>query len=102
MVVGDVCGVNEHVRVLVGAGAIRPGAAAQEVQSRIVGDAKQPAFRMCNRPHGGQGLDRLDQRFLHHVLAIDDRAGHARAVAVQLRPQFAEQSIERRARFTQV
>jgi hypothetical protein len=45
----------------------------------------------------GQRFDRLDDRFLHHVLAVDDRAGHARAVAMQLRPQFAKQPMERRA-----
>src|SRR5580700_201996 len=90
-VVGGVCGVNKHVWVLVGTGAILPSAAPQKVQSRIVGDAKQPALRMCDWSRVRQRLDRLDQRLLHHVLAIDDGAGHARAVAMQLRPQLAEQ-----------
>ncbi len=98
-VAGDVCGVNKHVRILLGADAILPGASPQKVQSRIVGDAKQPALRMCDRSGVWQCLDRLDQRLLHHVLAIDDRTGHACAVAMQLRAQFAEQPIKRRARF---
>jgi hypothetical protein len=98
-VVGDVCGVNKHVWVLVGTVAIPPSAAPQKVQGRVMGDTKQPTLRMRDRSRVRQRLDRLDQRLLHHVLAIDDRAGHACAVAMQLRPQFAEQAIERHARF---
>src|SRR5262249_51052000 len=39
-------------------------------------------------------LDRLGERVLDHVLAVDRRAGHARAIAVQGRPQAAEQRLE--------
>ena len=35
---------------------------------------------------GGKRLHRLDQRILQHVLAVDDGADHARAIAMQLWP----------------
>jgi hypothetical protein len=47
----------------------------------------------------GKGLDRLYQGFLDHIFAVDHRAGHAGAVAMQLRPQVTEQPIQVRARF---
>ena len=98
-VVRGACGVNDHVGILVRAGCVPSGAVAQKVQCRIVGDTKQPALRVNDRSGIGQHFERLDDRFLHHVLSVDDRAGHARAVAMQLGPQFAEQPIARRARF---
>jgi len=98
-VVRGACGVNDHVGILVRAGCVPSGAVAQKVQCRIVGDTKQPALRVNDRSGIGQRFERLDDRFLHHVLSVDDRAGHARAVAMQLGPQFAEQPIARRARF---
>jgi hypothetical protein len=83
-IVGSAFGVNEHVWIHVGVSGILTGAAPQKVQSHIVGDAKQPALRVRDRSHVRRCLDRFDQRLLHHVLAIDDRAGHARAIAMSL------------------
>ncbi len=67
-----------------------------------MGDAKQPPLKVGNRSRLGERLDRLHERFLDHVLAIDDRTRHARAVAMQLRSQLAEQPIEGRAVFIAV
>src|SRR5216683_1474327 len=67
---------------------------AQKVQRRIVSDAKQPSLEIGDRSGLRKSIDRLYQRFLDHVLAIDDRARHARAVTMELGPQFAETPIE--------
>ena len=39
-IVRAACGVNDHIRVLLGVGGVLAGAAPQKVQCRIVGDAK--------------------------------------------------------------
>ncbi|BCH09237.1 hypothetical protein MesoLj131c_34950 [Mesorhizobium sp. 131-3-5] len=90
---GGIRRVGDHVQILVGIGLFA-SAAAQEIERRIVGDAKQPAFRVGNRAGNGQGLDRLGQRLLQHILAIEDRAGHAGTVAVQLGAQFPKQALK--------
>ena len=84
--------VDDHVHILIGAAGVLPSAAAQMIKRGIVRDAKQPAFRIGDRSGRGKGFDRLHQRFLDHILAVDDRAGHAGAVAMQLRSQGAEES----------
>ena len=94
------CCVDNHVRVLVGAGGIVPGALAQKINGCIVRDAKQPALGVGDRSVLGKCRDRLHQRFLDDVLAINHRPGHARAITMQLRPQRAEKLIERRAGFS--
>jgi hypothetical protein len=59
-----------------------------------MGDPEQPAFGIGNRSPLGEGLDGLDQRLLQHILAIDRRARHAGAIAMQLRPQRAQEAVE--------
>jgi hypothetical protein len=91
------CWIDDHFGILVDADGLLSGAAAQKVQRRIVGDAKQPAFRMGNRLRLRKSLDRLHQRLLDHILAVDDRAGHAGAVTMQFRSQLGEKTIQGRA-----
>ena len=43
---------------------------------------------------GGIRLHRLDQRILQHVLAVDDRADHARAVAMQSWTHRDQQALD--------
>ena len=52
---------------------------------------------LTNRPAVGERLDGFDERFLQNVLAIDNRACHARAIAMQLRPQLGDKLVERAA-----
>src|SRR6478736_4579830 len=59
----------------------------------MVGDAEQPALRIGDRPGRRRRLHRLQHGFLNHILAIDDRAGHPRAVAVQPRPELAQELL---------
>ena len=94
---GGDCWIDDHVRILVDARGLLSGAAAQKVQCRVVGDAKQPAFRMGDRFRLRESLDRLHQRFLDHILSVDDRAGHAGAVTMQFRSQLGEKTIQGRA-----
>ena len=51
---------------------IPPGATTKKVKRSIVGDSKQPAFRMRDGSRIGERFDRLDGCFLEHILAIDD------------------------------
>ena len=74
--------------------ALAARAAAQEIQRRVVGDAEQPALDVGERAGMREGLDRLDQRLLQHVLAVDHRAGHAGAIAMQPRPQLGQEPLE--------
>jgi hypothetical protein len=88
--------VNDHVGILVRAGCVPSGAVAQKVNAALAIRNSQPSGFSLIRCRQRW---RLHERVLHHILAVDDRAGHARAVAMQLGPQFAEQPIARRARF---
>ncbi len=92
------CFISDHVGILVGMCGRAPGAAAEKIERCVVGDAEHPAFRVSYLSRIGERLDRLDDRLLHHILAVDDGAGHARAVPMQLRPQFADEPIEGHAR----
>lgn len=97
-IVDAVDGIGDHVRILIRVNGGEARAAAQKIQRRIVRDAKQPPLRIGGRAGAVVSFERLHERILHHVLAIDHRAGHARAVAVQLGPQIGEKPIEDRAR----
>jgi hypothetical protein len=81
---------RDHVQILVRMLGLLARPSAQEVQSRMVGDAKQPTLRIGDRPCRRRRLHHLQHGFLNHVLAIDDGAGHPRAVAVQPRPELAQ------------
>lgn len=86
-------GIGDHFRFLVGLDGISPGA-TQEIERGIVRDAEQPTLRPGDGSCLGQRLDRPQQRLLQEVLAVDDGAGHAGAIAVQLWPQLAKQPGE--------
>ena len=73
-----------------------PIAPAQMVLGGIVGDAKQPVLRLFDRDAAVERLQRLDQRLLHDVLAVDHRTGHAGAVAMQFRAKAGEHRFEGR------
>lgn len=53
-------------------------------------------WRSTIAPALGMRADRPHQGVLNHILAVDDRVRHARAVAMQLRPQCAETLLESR------
>ena len=74
-----------------------PLAPAQMVLRGIVGDAKQPLLGTLDRGVAVERLQRLQHRLLHDVLAVDHRAGHAGAVAMQLRAQSGEHRLQCRA-----
>jgi len=59
----------------------------------FVRDPEQPSPRVANCAGGCERLHRLDQRILQHVLAVDHRADHARAIAMQFRPHLGEQAV---------
>ena len=89
--------ISNHIHVLVRVRGRLARAAPQIIERRVMGDPKQPAFRVLDRSGAWQRFDRLHERVLHHILTVDDRAGHARAVAMQLRPQFGKGAVEIRA-----
>jgi hypothetical protein len=69
-------------------------AAAQQIERCVVGDTKQPAFRVVEDTgirHRGKGLN---QRVLNNVLAIDGGAGHARAISMELWTKLTRQLFE--------
>ena len=76
--------------------------AAQEVDGRVVRDAKQPGAQRRRLDLHPDGVERLGQRVLHHVLAVDRRADQARAVAVQGRAKLADQGEEALARLAEL
>jgi hypothetical protein len=86
--------LGDHVEILVGLQAFPARPAAQEIERRIVGDAKQPALGVGDGAGARKGLDRLGQRLLQDILAIDHRARHARAVAVQPGPELRQELVE--------
>jgi hypothetical protein len=90
--------ISDHVPFSFHLAGVLTRAAAQQVERRVMRDAKEPRFGIVDRRERRIGLDRLDQRLLHRVFAIDDRAGHPGAIAMELRPQFAEQPVESGAR----
>ena len=80
--VGGVGGIDNHLEILVGGDRLSPPAAAQEIDRGVVRDAEEPALRVVHR--GVVGFDCLDDGILNGVLAVDDRPGHAGAIAVEL------------------
>ena len=56
----------------------------QEIHRGVVRDAKQPGAKRRRRLHFRQRVPGFGQRVLHHVLAVEHRASHARAIPVQL------------------
>jgi len=65
-------------------------APAQEVDAAVVGDAEQPGGKRTAVVKLVELAVGLEHGLLHHILAVHGRAGHARAVAVQLRPQMGD------------
>jgi hypothetical protein len=94
VIVGGGFRIDHHVGILIRAVELLPRAAAKKIQRRIVGDTKQPALGGDDRSRFCECLKRFQERFLNHILSVDDRAGHTRAVAMQLRPQSAKQLLE--------
>jgi hypothetical protein len=83
-------GVNEQVHVVLRVGAVRAHAPPQRVEGEVVGDAEQPALGVVDGLVGRGRLQRAQQGLLHDVLAIQRRAEHPRAIAVQARAQALE------------
>src|SRR5262245_60561655 len=73
---------------------LEPSPASNEVECGIVRDAKDPPFWVFDGACGRKRFNRLDHRILKNVFAVDDRAGHPRAIAMELRPKLGEQAIE--------
>src|SRR5580658_4802470 len=59
-----------------------------------MGDAEQPALRIVERSGARERFERLQQRLLDDVLAVDRRTGHAGAIAMQLRPQRRDERLK--------
>jgi hypothetical protein len=90
---------RDHRHRLIAARFLGASAAAEEIECRVMSDAKEPAFRPLDRRAGSwvvgcPRLDRFGQRILHDIFAIDYRSGHPRAIAMELRPQLAHQAFE--------
>src|SRR5262249_41868492 len=79
--------LGQHVHVLV----LVP---SQEVHGGVVRDAIQPGPERRRLVHLAEREVGLGQRVLHHVLAVEHRAGHVRAVAMQLGPHLGHEIHE--------
>src|ERR1700689_5021170 len=71
-----------------------PGPVAQEIEARVVGDAKQPALEIIHPGALGSRVKGLDEGILQYILAIDRRSRHARAVAMKAWPQRFQTILE--------
>src|SRR6202789_2009703 len=71
-----------------------PDPVAQEIEARIVGDAKQPALEIIHPSALGSRVKGLDEGILQYILAIDRRSRHARAVAMQAWTQRFQTILE--------
>ena len=71
------------------------GSAAQQVEGLVVGDAEQPGAQGRGGLQRIEGGEALGDGVLHHVLAVDHRAGQAGAVAVKVGAQFGDEGEER-------
>ncbi len=69
-------------------------ASAQKIDAVIVGDAKQPRPERPAVVECVQFAKGVEQRLLHDVFAVENRAGHAGAVTVQLRAQVRDRLQE--------
>jgi len=70
----------------------------EKIHRGVVRDAKEPGTERRRRLHFREHVPGLGQRVLHHVLAVEDRAGHACAVAVELGPNLGDEFEEARSR----
>ena len=73
--------------------------ATKKVHGGVVRDAKEPGAELHWLGHLGERVERLGERVLHEVLAVDDIAHHAGAVAMKLGPDLADELNELRPRF---
>jgi hypothetical protein len=71
-----------------------PGPVTQEIEARVMGDAKQPALEIVHRGALGSRVKGLDEGILQYILAIDRRSRHARAVAMKAWPQRFQTILE--------
>src|SRR5262250_2805734 len=62
-------------------------ATPQEVDAPVVGDLEQPRRQRLAGVERLESSVSLEERLLDDVLAVEHRAGHARAVTVQAWPQ---------------
>ena len=90
----DVDGIGNHVHFLARPQRFLTVAPPQEIQRSVVRDPEQPAFGIADPACSRKRLHRLDQGILQHVLAVDHRADHARAIAMQSRAQAREQVVD--------
>ena len=88
---GDLVDLGVQVDVFV-------AVALQEIDRRVVRDAKQPGAQRRHLGGEAQRVERLGERVLDDVLALDDRAGEARAVAMQLGAHAVDHGQELLAR----
>jgi hypothetical protein len=93
-IVHGVSGVGKHLQILIGTSSVMATAAPQKVERGVVSNSKQPASQIRDRWSVGQSLDRLQERLLDHILAINHRAGHPRAVTVDFWPQVGKLPFE--------
>jgi hypothetical protein len=68
-------------------------APAQKIQRGVMRGPEQPSPRVADCAGGCKRLHRLDQRILQNVLAVDHRADHTRAIAMQFRPHLGGQAV---------
>src|SRR5437016_7718609 len=71
-----------------------PGPVPQEIEARIVRDAKQPALEIIHPGALGSRVKGLDEGILQYILAVDRRSRHARAVAMKAWPQRFQTILE--------
>ena len=68
--------------------------ASQKVHSGVVGDAEEPWFQVRRLPHLAERVIGLCQGVLDDVLAVEDRTGHASAIAMKLWAQLVNELHE--------
>ena len=75
-------------------GLYASAAAAQKIDAMVVRDPKQPRLKRPAVVKGVKFAIGVEQRLLHDVFAVENRAGHAGAVAVQPRAQMRDRLQE--------
>src|SRR3954447_11561365 len=66
-------------------GLLSNSALPQKVDAAIVRDAKEPCLERPSVVEGVESSIGVEERFLHDVLAIGNRAGHSRTISMQAR-----------------
>jgi hypothetical protein len=94
--------VDDRVQILVGASRILARPPAQKIERRVVRNAEQPSFDIIDWFAVRKCFDGLHARLLQDVFAVDGRAGHARAITMQFRPQLPDNAIECCARLRRI